>query len=92
MKSNFHNCKIEATKILRHNQYPIAFIEPIIYSTINTIICVSDDNSLIFQSQITTFLWTQMLVVINLRTMKKIIFFCKLQGKITERLGKTFDN
>ena len=35
----------EALEILKHNQYPISFIEPMIKSTINSILCFPNDDS-----------------------------------------------
>ena len=43
--NHFHNGIIEAKEILKHNQYPLDFIEPIINSTLYSIIdCPTDDN------------------------------------------------
>ena len=92
--ANFHNGIIEATEILKYNQYPISFIEPIINSTLNSILGVSDDISEC-SSNTSSDSSDDMSLDPNaclnqFKEKDKFHFFVNYRGKLTERLAKSF--
>ena len=93
---NFHEGIMEAKDILKQNQYPLTFVEPIINSTINSLLgCSSDDNDDASNDSDDSDTSHNISMDPNASPYQfdekdKFRFFINYRGKLTEKLALSF--
>ena len=93
--SNFHSGITEAIEILKNNQYPLDFIQPIINSTLNSILgCTNDINSSMnssFEDSDSSFISLDSNACrFKFEEKEKFLFFINYRGKLTDKLALSF--
>ena len=86
---NFHEGIVQAKEILKHNQYPISFIDDIINVTLNKILKVSDDEDEEVES-ISNVSLDSNACLNQFDNKDKFKLFINYRGKPTEQLAKSF--